>query len=293
MMTTTASTTTVLLLVGLPGAGKSSLARWLCESKTSVVHIEYDQVAESLNEKEELEAWRKSRVVALEKFSKHLEEDPGGLIVMDDNFHLRSMRKTIYRICQDYVLKGNTTVLYGVVFVDTPLDVCLTRNGTRAIESRVPAEVIEKMAITLELPDPTKATWDSSFIRVCGENNLGFQVITDWLVGELPNNPVPPPPQEVNPKELERERQATLESTLQKYDQLMRKWVGQVARIDKRSTGNANKVRKALLLSLRARDSIIAEAVVREFCEEVRMEWGDEKTKLLAEALLESVDGFS
>jgi hypothetical protein len=127
---------------------------------------------------------------------------------------------------------------------------------------------------------------------VCGEN-LDFQSITDWLVGELPNNPVPPPPQEVDPEELERERQSTRESTLQTYDQLMRKWVGQVARIDKRSTGNANKVRKALLQSLRARDSISAKAVVREFCEQVCREWGEEKTKQLLEALLVSIDGIS
>jgi adenylate kinase family enzyme len=52
--------TSVVLLVGLPGSGKSSLARRLCESRQSSIHIEYDRIASSLIEDEQSEPWRRT-----------------------------------------------------------------------------------------------------------------------------------------------------------------------------------------------------------------------------------------
>jgi len=285
--------TTVVLLVGLPGSGKSSLARQLCETRNASAHIEYDRVAASLCEEDELEAWRKSRSVAVQELTKRLQEFPS-LIVMDDNFHLRSMRKTIYRVCQDHVLQGKT-IYFGVAFIDTPVEMCLERNSNRATKSLVADGIIEKMNTTLEPPDPAKATWDSSFVRVSGGDINDLKIVNDWL-GALCNSTAPLQPPtvvaEVDAEELERERQATRESRVQQYDQLLRKWVGEVAKINKRSTGTANSVRKKLLQELRSRDSLSEDdvCIVDKFCEEVCVGWNEEQIYTLRATLMGSFD---
>ena len=133
---TTTARHTVLLLCGLPGAGKSSLAsRWAAAMRknnndAAIVLLEYDQIQESIlltnnnnkpqtddddnddqeedpsEEERARQAWRASRRQALDSLRHHLQpqEEPSSttskFILLDDNFFLRSMRKQVYQVCQ-------------------------------------------------------------------------------------------------------------------------------------------------------------------------------------------------
>ena len=125
--TTNEPPTIVLLLCGLPGAGKSRLVASL---PSTAIPIEYDQVQDDLLLDNSLEAWRTSRHVALEQLSQHLSSS-SQLIVLDDNFYWRSMRKQVYQTCQQYLIQQQhpSPIIYlGIVWLDTPLDTCLQRN---------------------------------------------------------------------------------------------------------------------------------------------------------------------
>ena len=108
------------------------------------------------------------------------------VIVMDDNFHLGSMRKQIYQICQQSLVsdveandsidrqrddnnhqepnseirQNKFVLLYGIVVVDTPVELCLERNRRRPAERQVPDRVILKMDQSWEAPTKTTTTFN-------------------------------------------------------------------------------------------------------------------------------------
>jgi tRNA uridine 5-carbamoylmethylation protein Kti12 len=182
--------------------------------RTGCCHlIEYDALQESLTDNDDdetnvLEAWRQTRGVALQDFQKVLTECVGGdvaverfemqtqtqteteqsilssLVILDDNFHLPSMRKQVYQTCQKVVAAsryehgssgGNNSnsnnsssvgIYFGIVYVDTAVALCLERNRQRqraqAVVGVVPDEVIIKMQVTLQPPPAPNAFWEQA-----------------------------------------------------------------------------------------------------------------------------------
>jgi len=167
----------------------------LCNGKS-----QNDSVSSFFTELER-SAWRKARLTALEILQQNLEnhfhpnphpnphphehinqseplkkqeklEINRLLIIMDDNFHLRSMRREVYKICQRYVLwqpdlKGThineedmytNRISFTIVVVDVPMRICLERNALREGNNRVPDHVITKMARSIEFPSIPKKT---------------------------------------------------------------------------------------------------------------------------------------
>jgi tRNA uridine 5-carbamoylmethylation protein Kti12 len=287
-------TITVLLLCGLPGAGKSSLsAQWAATSSTitgedddttptTMAVIEYDHLQDAAllevsmmidddddNTDRALFAWRQSRQKALESLQGYLisrSDDDVSVILLDDNFFLRSMRKQVHQVCQRCIAAATAAdessmleIYFGVVWVDTPLDVCLERNRDRGASRQVPEDVITRMHQRMEPPDPKKATWEQAVLRLDtnGSNNNNHndnQENTHSIPKQLARfvhdiatltEPVCPPVDPARERQrIESERHRTRASVLHRVDQYLRCCVTSVAKVRPRSARHANQVRK-------------------------------------------------
>ena len=255
-----------LILMGLPGSGKSTLSKKVLQSLPGSMHVEYDAVANELivDECDELQAWRLSRHEALKRLDYLLGEG-GSTILMDDNFHLSSMRKQVYHVCQRH-----PNVRFGILWLDTPLEICLQRNQQRVLQ--VPKEVIFKMHTTLE---PPKHSWElNSFLKVDDKTTMEniFAFLSTLAIVEPP----------LDPALQEEQRRLTRENRVHLMDKSLRVWVGCVALLHRPSVGKANAARKALLVEVRIRDDMEATALMNKFLESVTgSDWTEDQVSVL------------
>ena len=311
---------TVVLMCGLPAAGKSTLAaRMMSElsvnscsdGRTSeelrpqhnrVVLIDYDDIANAIATSDapgssdippvpdntsfvdaDLKAWRESRKAALSKLeytlmtmtNTTLDNDDGNLlVVLDDNFHLRSMRRDVYKVCQkilssdDADAKKRSTcrrrIGFSVIMVDTPLEICLQRNASRKGKARIPDDTIRNMAARLERP----VTDTKDYMRKFEVNSICIEVTDSSTpydmydenkerilacINQSLDDPVIPPKKEniLDPEVLRIERERTLKNRVHRIDKLLRTLVGAVGRADKSMGRIANEARKHALENAR------------------------------------------
>jgi hypothetical protein len=351
----------VLLLGGLPGAGKSTLARGLqetCGSTSSlslngsatipiVQVVEYDGIEEALlstttttmdpasrddddncrlsEDELRLQAWRTSRTMALHALRETLlqqepntkqiptmvdNDDPSArqgdstiaefgkagaiqrIILMDDNYYLRSMRKQVFLTCQEVVGErttsttlGNLPILLVHLWLETPLEVCLARNARR--KRSVPESVIERMATQMEAPvvseDAEQATsgqtnksfhWERVVWHLDGLQPVDSQVTAllqrvgtrtsnnDWWKRARVSPPVDP---QIEVTRLAVERQRTAASVRHQIDQALRQAVKLVAQRHKILGRAANAARKATLV----KGYTSSDAALEFFCQEL------------------------
>ena len=287
VITPTSTSATVLLMCGLPGSGKSTLVRRLKLSSMDydkIQVIDYDHIATEIEQStatqqsshhpaqeqiifgsNDLEAWRQSRIDALHKLKDTLQShftsdvitNKSLLVVMDDNFHLKSMRREIFRSCQEVSADHKSTIGFVTLFVSTPLEVCIERNKQREGKHRVPDAVIQKMAAIIEPPDPSKTygSFEKIYLTMNNHDRADDEVLEQIhrRLKESLSSPIPPK-YEVSPEEIAqleseraRQREDTLKCELQRLDQLLRKLVGAVGRVDKSKTKLANEARKQIL----------------------------------------------
>ena len=134
------------------------------ESIQSTTTVTANNGSSSEFKKEELEAWRITRKKALVKLDEELhaalsrKRSPSNfetaiikpkIIIMDDNFHLRSMRRDVYKVCQNFIVNNNhhnnehsrssstcvssNSFSIGLVLihVDIPYEQCIQNNERR------------------------------------------------------------------------------------------------------------------------------------------------------------------
>ncbi|KAI8034702.1 L-seryl-tRNA(Sec) kinase [Drosophila gunungcola] len=161
----------LVALVGLPGAGKTSLCTWLLAQRAAIrvrhiVHLCYDDFLDvrSLGQPNYREQ-REHIFNVLEQLISAIQEDTdwppqvqrtsssgdrssgrSHLILCDDNFYYRSMRHKLQQLCR------NVGCVYGQIHMATSLDSCLRANSTRSDASRVPEDVVRQMNERLEPP---------------------------------------------------------------------------------------------------------------------------------------------
>ena len=256
---------------------------------------------------QDLQAWRDCRDIALSRLEEELRQyfssyhqertDDNGtttnlLIILDDNFHLRSMRRDVYKVCQKLIsdIGGGgacrpcsaTTfgIGFSVLMVDTPMETCLKRNALREGKARIPEATVQKMASTIERPEPnstdymkkfetnsividtSKAEWMDEMQGAAAHDDTWnwYAVYGDATRACLEaaiKNPVVPPKreEEIDPEVLRSAREQTKKNRIHHADRLLRSLVGVVGRTDKSVGRAANDARKHVLQQVR--DEII------------------------------------
>jgi len=254
----------------------------------------------------DLEAWRQTRKEALKILHDELtmsilkarneihgtDSDKSSsqscskkiLILMDDNFHLRSMRRDVYKACQKFLSARTFSVenddklssssvsfqkiVIGltIVHVNTPLSTCLIQNELRKNTKRyIPKETIIKMDLTLEEPDFQKAKFESCTIKTktavtseAQDKTTSIAVFLDELdqcmQQSINDYPILIPHPMKTPEERREEQKKTLQSRLHRQDLVLRTLVGVTCRADSSLAQVANKTRKSTLEKLKNQD---------------------------------------
>lgn len=242
------------------------------ETFRELVHIEYDVIEDDLLSSVDTDrgdthgveeaigsrrrdAWNQARQKAVERMETEIrkirirKESPPAdssstfispstgrdvIILMDDNFHLRGMRKQIHRLLLNY-----KPIRFGIIYLETPLDVCLERNSKRSGSRQIPKYIIEKMNFSFE---PPRAAWEVCSTKTVVNND--FEEIIKFIE-ECPS--IVDLPDVIDEKQQAEDRAKTLESEIHSLDKLLRSYVGRVAKVDKRLAKRANLAKKTVL----------------------------------------------
>lgn len=128
------------VMVGAPGAGKSTFARRIKAKHPGAVIICGDEIRKDLYGNADIQGnW----VEIHDEIVRRLEENTGSVIIMDGTHYRASYRKETLSLLQSY---GYSDV--EAVVVNPPLDLCLAQNAARS--RIVPRYVIEKMHSSLQ-----------------------------------------------------------------------------------------------------------------------------------------------
>jgi tRNA uridine 5-carbamoylmethylation protein Kti12 len=245
----------------------------------------------------DLEAWRETRSEALRLFQNELELATSYsqtrssdstccnhqlstfpmpyrlLIVMDDNFHLRSMRRNVYKICQsilhgshsqdDVNLQGQTLrqeiqIGFVIIYVNTSLDKCIENNEKRIGTKRyIPQRIITNMYHNMEPPNGEKVHFERLSIDTFTfevDHTCPSSMFYQHLESLLEQDSVVPcldPSMTKDLEAMEQDRLATLKSTMHRIDLILRSMVGIVCQINKKYGKYANHARKIILTECR------------------------------------------
>ncbi|KAL1499903.1 hypothetical protein AB1Y20_012586 [Prymnesium parvum] len=161
----------LVLLCGLPAAGKSSLAAWVVAHArelarrlrrgVTVRHVSFDAVMAAVEAEagaaefdpalwhEARERVRRARTARWGRGAPRLE-----VVLLDDNMHYRSMRRAYYQLARRAAL--------GLCTVCVPVDVelAVARDAARPAAARVGGATIRMMAAALEWPRPEVHSWE-------------------------------------------------------------------------------------------------------------------------------------
>lgn len=157
----------LIMFCGVPGSGKSTEARRMAGSlaarNLTVEYISRDELRFSIIS-DESEYFSKEKEV----FSKFVEKMNNSLnkndcTIIDATHISKASRAKILRRIEN---PDNVWLL--VLYLTTPLDVCMQQNDLRTGRERVPQEVIERMAEQFE--EPT----EKEFV------GFGFDTVEIW-----------------------------------------------------------------------------------------------------------------
>ncbi|KAK9805006.1 hypothetical protein WJX73_000675 [Symbiochloris irregularis] len=135
------------------------------------VHIPFDDYGSELETDFSPDAWKAGRQQAFKAvaavLTKHVGQPGHGcMVLVDDNMHLRSMRKDVWHLARQH------RAAFVQLYLPCSLDQALQRNSRRPPHQQVPLEVIQRMSERLEAPRPEQYAWERHTVtHSTAENN--------------------------------------------------------------------------------------------------------------------------
>lgn len=128
------------VMIGAPGAGKSTHVSALMADYTDAVVISGDNIREELYGDADIQG---NYTEIHDRMLELLEENVGRTVILDGTHYRASYRKEALAMLASYGYSDATAIV-----VDRPLEVCLRQNAGR--DRKVPEHVIQKMHNALQ-----------------------------------------------------------------------------------------------------------------------------------------------
>ena len=142
----------LIVLIGVPASGKSSLAKTWLQSEKDAILLSSDALRGIYGKNEEDQSVTGEVMFQIKKLVRYFLRQ-GRTVIVDATNRLAEHRREFLAAAKE---EGARTIL--AVMMDTPLEECLLRNSLR--ERKVPDEVIRRMFNSLEKPSITEGFTD-------------------------------------------------------------------------------------------------------------------------------------
>jgi len=168
----------LLVLCGLPGAGKSTLAKSLahtgdaCGMRVTCIHFDdWMHVGQEGTGRDgggppvfDPVVWKSARSLCMEAAAEALGRN-SDVVILDDTMHYTSMRLRCWKLARE------RASMYCQVYVDCPLEECLARNAGRSAVCRMPEAVMERMGRIFEAPRESNV-WEAPTVVTSASRDL-------------------------------------------------------------------------------------------------------------------------
>ena len=233
----------IVVLIGLPAAGKSTFAKLLSDKLNGneykdikTVLVTYDELIPLENQKKYAENHsEKEWKIQRQSISKNVDKMLSGeevqcfkipkidrnmdkiVFIIDDNNYYGSMRYEYFQIARKY------EVGFCQFHLDITVDEAKKNNQSRSENQRIPDNVIDSMASKLEIPLPTKNNWEKFSIQIFAQNfENSLDLCINMILMTL-SNPVQPI-EDITENKVESRAKCNA-SVIHQADKLLRKTV--------------------------------------------------------------------
>ena len=185
----------LIVIGGIPGIGKSFLAERICSEYKNIFDIKYlnfDKI-ENINKDNYLQyqQMRNDYLLKVKEIFNSINNNcvlnKSIMIILDDNFFLKSMRKKIYNLLIDKIIELNSNIFqfYYFEILLKPFDInyCFKMNLNRENKSQIPENIIINMNNIFEYSSPYANNEQILILDIINEQSLN-----DNLVKEIFNN---------------------------------------------------------------------------------------------------------
>ena len=233
----------IVVLMGLPGAGKTDFCRKFSAKNASCVHVCYDQLI-SLERQKEMTSqpgeWKQEREKIVEAVEMLVTESTESghsdnpyfttlhrswgpkasrkIILIDDNNYLQSMRYDYYQLAR------KCTLGFAQLYVSCSPAVARKNNKLRKLEDQVPDEVIVNMADKLEAPSPFTNKWEAFSFTLEAPGSSDLEMV-EAVIEAAASNPVQEAAAGVSAEERDHDRVVCSASLAHQADNMLRSLV--------------------------------------------------------------------
>ena len=185
----------LIIIGGIPAIGKSFLAERICSEYKNIFDIRYlnfDKI-ENINKDNYLQyqQMRNDYLLKVKEIFNSINNNcvlnKSIMIILDDNFFLKSMRKKIYNLLIDKIIELNSNIFQfyylEILLKSFDINYCFKMNLNRENKSQIPENIIINMNNIFEYSSPYANNEQILILDIINE-----QSINDNLIKEIFNN---------------------------------------------------------------------------------------------------------